>query len=121
MKPKDRNNKNLQHRSACPIASTLDLIGDKWSLLIIRDMQVFRKTKYDEFLTSPEKISTNILANRLKKLEENEFITKTPYGAHSQRMSYQLTTRGKSLAKLIKEFGKWGIENIPGTSKNIGQ
>lgn len=102
-------------RSSCPIACTLDLIGDKWSLLIIRDMHFFGKTRYDEFLASPEEISTNILADRLKKLEENGLVTKTQYGGHSLRMKYELTKSGKSLVKILKGLTEWGLQNIPET------
>jgi len=103
-------------RSTCPIACVLDLVGDKWTLLIIRDIYYLGKTRFDEFLASPEKISTNILASRLKTLEKNGLITKTQYGAHSQRMSYELTEQGKSLAKILKQIAKWGLENISGTA-----
>jgi len=108
--------KKTKHRSLCPIACTLDAVGDKWSLLIIRDMRFFGKTRYEEFLASPEKISTNILADRLKKLEENGLVTKTRYGAHSQRMNYRLTEKGRSLALVLKEVAKWGLANIGGTA-----
>ena len=107
--------KKSGRRSTCPIAGTLDIIGDKWSLLIIRDIYYFGKSRYDEFLSSPEKISTNILADRLKKLEENKILVKSQYSTHSQRMSYELTGAGKSLAKVLREIADWGLENLPGT------
>lgn len=116
---KSVRNKNTGRRSSCPIACALDLIGDKWSLVIIRDMHVFGKTRYDEFLASPERISTNILADRLKKLEENNLITKTPYGSHSQRMSYELTEKGISLRNILKELAAWGLDNIAETKTPV--
>ena len=103
-------------RSRCPIAGALDIIGDKWSLLIVRDIKFFNKCRYDDFLASPEKISTNILADRLRKLEEYGIVAKQQYGTHSQRMSYELTTRGESLAKILIELKNWGLENIPNTA-----
>jgi DNA-binding HxlR family transcriptional regulator len=103
-------------RSTCPIACMLDLIGDRWTLLIVRDMYFFGKTRFDEFRASPEKISTNILAARLKTLEKNGLVTKMQYGTHSQRMSYELTAPGRSLARLLRQFAKWGLENIPETA-----
>ncbi|HEY8559794.1 MAG TPA: helix-turn-helix domain-containing protein [Pyrinomonadaceae bacterium] len=103
-------------RSSCPIACALDLVGDKWTLLIVRDMHYLGKTRFEEFLASPEKISTNILASRLKTLEANGLVTKSPYGNHSQRMSYELTASGKSLAGLLRRFAQWGLENIPETA-----
>ncbi|PSB57386.1 transcriptional regulator, partial [filamentous cyanobacterium CCP1] len=65
-------------RSPCPVSCTLDLIGDRWTLLVIRDMMFFGKQRFEEFLESPEGISTNILANRLKLLEEAGLVTKQP-------------------------------------------
>jgi DNA-binding HxlR family transcriptional regulator len=77
-------------------------------------MQVSGKTRYEEFLASPERISTNILADRLKRLEESGLVCKSPYGAHSQRMKYELTERGRSLAKVLKALTDWGRKNIAG-------
>lgn len=102
-------------RSPCPIACTLDLIGDRWTLLIIRDMMFFHKQRFEEFLDSPEGISTNILSNRLKLLEELGLVEKQPYSNHSRRMSYQLTERGKSLRPVLKTMIVWGLRNIPDT------
>src|SRR5688500_12381023 len=76
----------LHRRSNCPIACTLDIIGDKWTILIIRDMRFFGKSRFEDFLASPEKISTNILTARLKKMEDAGLVEKSPYGTHSRRM-----------------------------------
>jgi DNA-binding HxlR family transcriptional regulator len=103
-------------RSACPIACTLDEIGDRWTLLVIRDMLFFDKQRFEEFLQSPEKISTNILANRLKRLEQFGLVMKQPYSSHSQRMSYSLTERGRKLAPVLEAIIRWGLENISDTS-----
>ena len=102
-------------RSPCPIACSLDLIGDRWTLLIIRDMMFFGKQRFDEFLNSPEGISTNILASRLKYLEEIELVNKQPYSNHARRMSYQLTKKGKSLRPVLKTMIAWGLKHIPDT------
>ena len=109
--------KNPNRRSACPIACTLDLIGDKWTMLIIRDMLYFGKSRFDEFRASPEKISTNILTARLKSMEENGLIAKSQYGAHSRRMNYELTEKGRSLGEIVKPIVAWGLANIPGTGR----
>ena len=103
------------HRSHCPVACVLDLIGDRWTLLIIRDMMFFEKQRFDEFLDSQEGISTNILANRLKSLEENGLVEKHPYSNHPRRMNYQLTERGKSLRPVIKTMIVWGLKHIDDT------
>jgi DNA-binding HxlR family transcriptional regulator len=102
-------------RSPCPIACTLDLIGDRWTLLIIRDMMFFQKQRFEEFLDSPEGISTNILASRLKSLEQLGLVEKLPYSNHSRRMNYQLTERGQSLRPVLKTMIDWGLKNIPDT------
>jgi DNA-binding HxlR family transcriptional regulator len=103
------------HRSQCPIACSLDLIGDRWTLLVIRDMMFFGKQRFEEFLESPEGISTNILANRLKSLEALDLVEKQPYGNHARRMNYQLTERGKSLRPVLKSMIVWGLRNVPDT------
>ncbi len=102
-------------RSHCPIACILDLIGDRWTLLVIRDMMFFGKQRFEEFLESPEGISTNILTNRLKSLEDLGFIAKQPYGNHSRRMNYQLTEKGKSLRPVLMTMIDWGLKHIPAT------
>ncbi len=80
---------------------------------LIVKMFFFGKTRYEEFLASPEKISTNILADRLKKLEEHGLVTKTQYGGHSLRMKYELTKSGKSLSNVLEGLAEWGRKNIP--------
>jgi DNA-binding HxlR family transcriptional regulator len=102
------------YRSNCPIACTLDLIGDRWTLLVLRDL-FLGKTRYDEFLASPEKIATNILADRLRRLETLGMLQKQPYGSHRKRMEYRLTGRGRSLLPVLQAIVSWGQENIPGT------
>jgi len=102
-------------RSPCPVSCTLDLIGDRWTLLVIRDMMFFGKKRFEEFLESPEGISTNILANRLKLLEELGLAEKQPYSNHSRRMNYQLTEKGKSLRSVLKVITVWGLKHIDDT------
>ncbi len=106
---------NQPQRSYCPIACTLDLIGDRWTLLIIRDMMFFGKQRFDEFLDSPESISTNILASRLKSLEASGLVEKRPYSNHPRRMNYCLTERGESLRPVLKMITKWGLKQLPDT------
>ncbi len=102
-------------RSPCPIACTLDLIGDRWTLLVIRDMMFFKKQRFEEFLESPEGISTNILTSRLKSLEEMGLVEKQPYSNHPRRMNYQLTEQGTSLRPVLKTIATWGLKHIPET------
>ncbi|KAM3098972.1 winged helix-turn-helix transcriptional regulator [Phormidesmis sp. 146-12] len=102
-------------RSTCPVSCTLELIGDRWTLLVIRDMMFFGKQRFEEFLDSPEGISTNILANRLKLLEKLGLAEKQPYGNHSRRMNYQLTEKGKSLRPVLKVITAWGLKHLTDT------
>jgi len=101
-------------RSPCAVASTLDLIGDKWSLLVIRDLLQGRLT-YSELANSREGIPTNILADRLKKLEEAGLISKSAYQEHPVRYTYALTEKGQELKDVLRAIVQWGKKNIPGT------
>jgi DNA-binding HxlR family transcriptional regulator len=99
-------------RSDCAIACTLDLIGDRWTLLIIRDL-FFGKSRYTDFRDSDEKISTNILASRLDKLEKAGLIAKTPYQQHPVRYDYHLTETGRSLGPILHAIVDWAHERLP--------
>ena len=105
-------------RSPCPIANTLDILGDKWTLLVIRDLFAGKST-YGEFQSSPEGIPTNILANRLRRLAEYGLIDKNPYQQHPVRYAYRLTDKGRSLAPILKEMAAWGKHNIAGTKARM--
>ena len=105
-------------RSPCPIANTLDIIGDKWTLLVIRDVFAGKRT-YGEFQASPESIPTNILADRLKRLVGYGILQKIPYQQRPVRYTYQLTDKGRSLAPVIREILLWGEKNIADTAANI--
>lgn len=101
-------------RSACPVAVTLDLIGDRWSLLVVRDL--FRgKRRYGEFLESPERIPTNVLADRLRRLEEHGLIERRPYSERPLRHDYLLTEKGRALAPVLREICRWANAFIPDT------
>src|SRR5215475_12358810 len=101
-------------RSPCAVASTLDLIGDKWSLLVIRDLLQGRVT-YSELQNSRERIPTNILADRLKKLEDAGLIAKAAYQEHPVRYRYALTEKGEALKDVLHAIVQWGKKHIPGT------
>jgi DNA-binding HxlR family transcriptional regulator len=101
-------------RSRCAVACTLDLVGDKWSLLVVRDLLRGGAT-YGKLQNSFEGIPTNILADRLKKLEEAGIIAKSAYQEHPVRYSYELTNKGKSLGDVVLALVRWGKKHIPGT------
>jgi len=105
--------KDVQPRSDCPISYTLDILGDKWSLLILRDMIFAAKSSYGEFLTSGEGIATNILADRLAMLLSQELITKTVSPQNKSKLVYNLTEKGISLLPVIMEITVWGAQNSP--------
>ncbi len=103
-------------RSGCPLASTLDIVGDKWSLLIVRDMLFQGKKTFKDFSISPEKIAPGILSSRLKWLEENELITKQKLPDNQKENIYLLTEKGIELAPIITEIILWSDKNL--RSKN---
>ena len=103
-------------RSPCPIANTLDILGDKWTLLVVRDLLFLDKHLYGEFMQSGEGIPTNILADRLKRLEETGLVTKEPYQSNPVRHQYRLTRKGTELFPVLREIIRWANKHIPGTS-----
>ena len=94
-------------RSDCPLSQSLDVFGDKWSLLIIRDLMFGNKCTYNDFLKSAEGIATNILATRLKGLEENGIIEKSAHPDSKAKILYKLTTKGIDLLPIIMEVYIW--------------
>ena len=104
-------------RSACPIAGALDLLGDKWTLLVIRDLLFLGKRRFNEFLSSPEGIPTNILTDRLRRLEECGLVVKFAYQARPPRYEYHLTAMGKDLLPVLTSLIAWANRHIPGTAK----
>ncbi|SFN42916.1 DNA-binding transcriptional regulator, HxlR family [Nitrosospira briensis] len=109
-------------RSCCPLTNALDIFGDKWTLLIIRDL-VLGKRRYQEFLSSPEKIASNILAHRLKKLEAAGLITRQPYQQSPVRYECFLTEKGESLSPVLTAIISWSRKHYPDTQpfQVIGQ
>jgi DNA-binding HxlR family transcriptional regulator len=101
-------------RSACAIANSLDIVGDKWSLLVVRDL-LHGKHTYRELVHSPEGISTNFLADRLKHLESTGMLTSTPYQERPVRYAYTLTPKGRALGEVLLALVRWGKQHIPGT------
>lgn len=94
-------------RSECPISCSLDIWGDKWSLLIIRDLMFNKKSTYGDFLKSPEGIATNILASRLQNLEESGIIEKSEHPESKAKILYKLTEKGIDLLPIFVEIYTW--------------
>lgn len=103
-------------RSSCPITNVLDLLGDKWTLLVIRDL-VLGKRRYQEFLASPEEIASNILAERLNKLLAAGLISLRAYQQNPTRYEYLLTKKGKGLEPILEAIVLWGKKQFPGTKR----
>lgn len=106
------NMEKTTKRSTCPISSSLDIFGDKWSLLIIRDLMFFGKTTYGEFLKSAEGISTNILATRLQNLEENGLIARREHPESKAKVLYSLTPKAVDLLPVIVEIHLWAENHL---------
>lgn len=102
--------KNCSRRSSCPISYSLDIFGDKWTLLIIRDIVFLHKRHFRDFLTSSEKIASNILASRLKTLEESKILSKRPDPANGRKLIYELTKKGEDLIPAVLELMHWGAK-----------
>jgi len=98
---------SFKRRSGCPLNASIEMLGDRWSLLIIRDMMVRGFRTYKEFLKSHEKIATNILADRLRKLEANGIIAAQPDPTDGRRSVYSLTPKGLDLAPVLTEMVLW--------------
>ena len=103
-------------RSDCPISFALDVFGDRWTLLVIRDLLFKHKHRYGEFLGSEERIATNILADRLRKLEDAGMITRTKAARNAGGVSYALTEKGLDLAPILVEMILWSAKHDAATA-----
>ena len=104
-------------RSKCPIANALDVLGDRWTLLVVRDLLFLKKLRYSELAHSGESIPTNILADRLRRLEEAGIVEKRAYQLRPPRYEYHLTSRGADLLPILREMVIWANRHIPGTGR----
>jgi len=100
-------------RSRCPVSCTLDVLGDRWSLLVVRDLML-GKHRYQEFLESEEGIPTNILAERLRRLRRRGLITCKRYTNHPPRVEYSLTPKGEALRPTLRAMVDWGVTHAGG-------
>jgi len=118
MKPKSAPKKSApaaKRRSPCPIACSLDLFGDKWTMLVIRDLAL-GKTSFKDFASGPENIPTNILSDRLSRLMNSDLIGQSPVEGDGRRFSYHLTPKGVALRPVLLALRDWGLEWIEGTA-----
>jgi DNA-binding HxlR family transcriptional regulator len=99
------------YAQACPIARTLDVIGDRWTLLIIRDLFLGRR-RFNEFRQSTPRISPKLLSERLKRLEDQGLVERTLLNGYPPRSEYRLTAKGRSLFPVLFAMGTWGFEHL---------
>lgn len=107
--------RRLKKRSPCPVACTLDLVGDRWTLLVVRDLAC-GKAHFTEFAKSPEGIATNILTDRLNLLVANGLAERYPSAAHPGRDAYRLTAKGLALGPVLRAIEAWGLTHVEGAS-----
>ena len=117
---KRREPSHSRRRSPCPIACSLDLFGDKWTLLVIRDLLLGR-SRFKDFAASPEGIPTNILSERLERLQESGVIETHPSGEGSTRLAYHLTEKGAALRPVLRSIKNWALDWEPGTSVKLSK
>ena len=103
-------------RSQCSISCALEIIGDKWSLLIVRDAMILGKTSFNEFRHSKEKIASNILSSRLENLVSHGIFEKKENADKKSKIDYLLTERGWGLKPAVLAIGNWGYEHIEGVN-----
>jgi DNA-binding HxlR family transcriptional regulator len=119
MKRKERlSTHGEKRRSVCPISCTLDIIGDKWSLLIVRDL-MSGKSHFKEFMASPENIATNILADRLSRLVTHGLVERYPSSEIVGKEAYRLTEKGRALRAILAQIKVWGLAHIDGTEARV--
>jgi DNA-binding HxlR family transcriptional regulator len=102
-------------RSTCPISTALEIAGDRWTLLVIRDLMFAGKRHFREFLQSEEAISSNVLAHRLNALVENGVISRRDDPSHAQKAIYSLTDKGLDLLPVLIAMSAWAQKHHPGT------
>ena len=100
---------SIARRSPCPLACSLDVLGDRWTLLVIRDLFLGR-ARFRDFLASPEGIPTNILSDRLERLLEQRIVQQIPASDGTKRLAYSLTKKGKALGPLLETMRDWGLQ-----------
>ena len=98
--------------SNCPVAKTLSLLGDKWTLLVVRELMLNKQLTFKAMSENISGIPTNILSDRLKRLTEHELIDRRPYQDHPPRYDYLLTEKGVSLRPILRSLAEWGADHL---------
>ena len=109
----------MEHRSGCPINLSLEVFGDKWSLIVIRDMMFGNRRHFNELLAnSDERIASNVLADRLQRLVALGMVSRAPDPTHKQKVVYSLTEPSIQLVPVLAQLGAWGVRHLP-TSREL--
>ncbi len=108
--------RKIKKRSSCPISFSLELLGDQWTMLILRDIALADKHFFKDFLKAGEGIATNVLSDRLKMLEAYGLIKVKPYEKHKKMKFYSLTDKGIELIPILVELWIWGSKNDPNST-----
>lgn len=103
--------RTYESQAGCPVAATLDAIGDRWTILILRDLALGRSGKFKDLLQSLQGISPNLLSRRLKTLEREGIVGRSFYSQHPPRAEYRFTEPGKELRSVVRAMAEWGIEH----------
>lgn len=105
-------------RSVCPVSCALEIVGDRWTLLVVRDL-FLGKSRFGEFADSPERIASNILATRLERLVKQGMVQARKSTAREGAQEYALTAKGRTLLPVLEAIRDWGLEQIPGTEARL--
>ena len=111
-----RSTAAVEHRSSCPIARSLDLLGDKWTLLVMRDALIFGRRTFADFAAGGEHIPTNLLSDRLKRLVGLGLLEKVPYQNRPPRYEYVPTAKGEALKPVLRSLRRFGEDHLGGQS-----
>ena len=102
--------RTYKNQEDCPVARTLDILGDRWTLLVVRDL-FLGQSKFGDILASLEGISPNLLADRLKRLEQQGIVWRVFYSDHPPRAEYRLTEKGQELVSVMRAIAEWGLKH----------
>ena len=108
----ERKSRSRTHDSACPLAKALNVIGDRWTVLVLRDILVWDKHRFAEFLESPEGISTNILSSRLQQLEDAGLVERRKYQDRPARYAYHATSAGEAFTSVLRALADWSQDAL---------
>ena len=109
-----KESRPASRRSLCPVSCALDIVGDRWTMLVVRDL-FFGRERFRDFAGSPEGIPTNILSDRLDRLVHHKIVEQVPASDGTKRLAYRLTTKGRALLPLLKSLRNWGLKWEKGT------